>query len=581
MKKTLSLLSVLALVVGIFSFMPSALAVAPTGTLTSAGATPLTVDIGQIVAVPDLTVTDAGGEITLGNDIRIQIDAGTNAIWDTTVLAPTMTPTGATLAVAAAVTYPDSKTLLIDVTASATAGDSLAISGLKVIGITGATAGAALTWAVDGATYGASVDPNAAIVVANGAEDTLTTVTAVPTSAVVGTLTTYAINFTIPATGVLPADGKITVTFPAGFTVASDAASGASGIDGGFAVAFVGQVVTITRNGAGTNATAGAKSITINKITNHATANSTYTVAVATTTTADAALANANSAAFLVNPAAIANLNCIGSSSPGSVYLTWTVPAGTTGGYEAKYSTNAINSDPTYAGAIDFAGAAAWANGTIGQSVGAQLVTGLSAGGTYFFNVKAKGAGTSKSAISNATTACVAGSAGTVSTTTSVSNPTSSITTPAGGYTSPAETPITITGVSSDNGVSSIQKVEISTDGGTTWTDTTALTANNDYGFSWTYLWSSPAEGPHTVRTRATNWIGVVETPGAGITITISPKGGLITAPVAQVPAAGTPAAAANAVQIQATITALRQQVLNLLLQLVAMLQTQLQALTQ
>lgn len=582
MKKLVSLFSIIALVAGMVAFAPSALAVAPTGTLTSAGATPLTVDIGQIVTVPNLTVTDAGAEITLANDIRIQIPGGVNAIWDTTVLAPTMTPTGATLTVAAAVTYPDSKTLLIDVTANATAGDSLLISGLKVIGITGATAGAALTWAVDGATYGASADPNAAIVVANGVEDTLTTVTATPANAVVSTQNTYTIAFTVPATGVIPADGKIVITFPAGFTVATDAVGGLTGIDGGAAVAFVGQVITVTRNGAGTNATAGVKSLTVNKITNHATANSTYTVNVATTTTADAALANANSAAFLVNPAAIANLTCLGSSAPGSVYLTWTVSAGTTASYVARYSTAVISTENLFNAAADFATAAGWTNGTVGQSVGAQLVTGLSPGGTYFFNVKAKGAGTSLSAISNASTACAAttGSSSTASTT--ASSPTSSITSPASGTTSAAETPVTISGVSSDNGASSVKKVEVSTDGGATWAEAFAQTANSDYGFSWTYTWTLPAEGPHTIKTRATNWVGVVETPGAGITVTIAPKAGIIHVPADQLSTTTTTSTTQTAAtQLQTQLNTLRVQLLSLLQQLVVKLQTQLLTLLQ
>jgi hypothetical protein len=576
MKKLFPVLGVVALALGIVVLaVPSAKA-APAGTLTSAGVAPLTVDIGQIVTVPDLTVTDAGGEITLANDIRIQIPVGVNAIWDTTVLAPTMTPTGATLAVAAAVTYPDSKTLLIDVTASATAGDSLAISGLKVIGVTGATAGAALTWSVDGGlTYGASADPNASIVVANGAEDTLTAVTAVSASAVVSTQTNYVINFTIPATGVLPADGKITVTFPAGFTVASDAASGASGIDGGFAVGVVGQVATITRNGAGTNATAGAKSITINKITNHATANSTYTVAVATTTTADAALANANSAAFLVNPAAITTLTCQSPNQAGAVYLTWTVPAGVTAGYVIRYSSGDITTQGLFNAATDYVNT--FVSGTPGQSSGSNLLVGLAPNAVYFFNVEAKGAGTSQAAISNTGVVCRIGSGGSSGLTTlPAANPTSSVSSPADNSTVPAEATVTIRGTSADTSASSIEKVEVSTDGGTIWFEATPTASNSNYGFDWTYTWTNPAEGPHVIKTRATDRSGAVETPGAGITVTVGQKSAIVIVSEGQAPST-TPVVGATVDQIKVQIRTIQEQLIVLIQQLIQQLLVELQ----
>jgi hypothetical protein len=467
--------------------------------------------------------------------------------------------------------------------------DTLIVSGLSFIGHTAATGATALDWSVDGALFG-NGNANTQVTVLNGAEDTLTTVTVTPTSAVVGTQTTHALTFTIPATGVLPDDGQIVITFPVGFTVATAAVTGVTGIDGAFAIALASPVVTLTRDDAGANATAGAKTLTVNLITNHATANSTYTVTVRTNTAAGELLAQGTSAAFLINPVNIGNLACLGSSGPGNVYLGWTVPVGATGGYVAHYSTGDITTNDLFNGATDFAGAAAWVNGTVGSSIGAQLITGLSAGGTYFFNVKAKGAGTSLSAISNVGTICAAGSAGTSSTATTTSKPASSIVTPSSGSTSAAETPVTITGASSDNGVSSIKKVEVSTDGGTTWAEAASVTSNNSYGFSWTYSWTMPAEGPHTIKTRATNWVGVVETPGAGITVTVSPKSGIIYVPASQLPAAGVSAAAATisampyanpvgATQITANITYLQGQLLTLLQQLVALLQTQLQAL--
>ncbi len=468
--------------------------------------------------------------------------------------------------------------------------DTLIVSGLSFIGHTAATGATALDWSVDGALYG-NGDANTQVTVLNGVEDTLTVVTVTPTSAVVGTQTTHALTFTIPATGVLPDDGQIVITFPAGFTVATAAVTGVTGIDGAFAIALASPAVTLTRDDTGANATTGAKTLTVNLITNHATANSTYVVTIRTNTAAGELLATGNSTAFLINPVNIANLACLGSSAPGNVYLGWTVPVGATGGYVAHYSTGDITTENLFNGATNFAGAAAWVNGTIGSSVGAQLVTGLSAGGTYFFNIKAKGAGTSLSAISNAGVVCAAGSSATSSTATTTSKPSSSIVTPSSGSTSAAETPVTITGASSDNGASSIKKVEVSTDGGTTWAEAASVTSNNSYGFSWTYSWTMPAEGPHTIKTRATNWAGVVETPSAGITVTVSPKSGIIQLLPGQTAPAGTTTTAAatisampyanpvGATQITANIAYLQEQLLTLLQQLVALLQTQLQTL--
>jgi hypothetical protein len=281
---------------------------------------------------------------------------------------------------------------------------------------------------------------------------------------------------------------------------------------------------------------------------------------------------------IVVNPAAINNLVCASSGQAGTIYLSWTVPAGTTG-YSAKYFPNIITTDGQFNAATDIAVAAGWGGGTVGQSVGSLLVPGLSPLATYFFSVKAKGADATLSTISAPLgVTCVAGGAASSNTSASqVSQPTSSITSPAAGASFKAETTITVTGTSSDSGVSSVKKVEVSTDGGTAWADATPLTSNSNYGFDWKYEWTGGGEGPHLLKSRATSWTGVVETPGAGISLTILSKSGIIytgTSTAEQVVSQIT--SASSVAEIRAAIITLQTQLLNLLQQLLALLTAQL-----
>ncbi|MDO8688199.1 MAG: LamG domain-containing protein, partial [Dehalococcoidales bacterium] len=108
-----------------------------------------------------------------------------------------------------------------------------------------------------------------------------------PASLVVGATGNVTVSFT--TVNAIPADGKIVVTFPAGFTLssgASTAASSASGIDGTLTASVSGQVVTVTRSG-GSSSAAGAKSFVLSNIKNPASTGSTGTYGLKTTTSAD------------------------------------------------------------------------------------------------------------------------------------------------------------------------------------------------------------------------------------------------------------------------------------------------------
>ena len=59
-----------------------------------------------------------------------------------------------------------------------------------------------------------------------------------------------------------------------------------------------------------------------------------------------------------------------------------------------------------------------------------------------------------------------------------------------------------------------VKEVEVSTDGGQTWN-----LAAGDTG--WSYTWTLPEAGTYSIKSRATDRAGNVETPGEGVTVTV------------------------------------------------------------
>jgi hypothetical protein len=92
--------------------------------------------------------------------------------------------------------------------------------------------------------------------------------------------------------------------------------------------------------------------------------------------------------------------------------------------------------------------------------------------------------------------------------------PTSAITAPAPGSVK-AQTPVTISGTSSDAGGGLVAGVEISTDGGLTWHPCTGTTA-------WTYVWWPQSPGTFTLKSRAVDDSGNLESPSAGMSVTVA-----------------------------------------------------------
>jgi len=396
-------------------------------------------------------------------------------------------------------------------------------------------------------------------------------------------------------TDITPATATtITVTFPAAYTI-TDGALGAAAVQSclgtasnicvngaDVAVASVagsaaGKTIVPTIAATDLSTGTGVSFRILTGVQNPAVAGTSGTFTIMTNAAGEAA--QAGIAGVLITPAAIADLSCISSGSAGSVYLRWATPAGATAAYTAKYSLATINSNGTFNAATTFA--QTWATGTVGVTQ-QQLVTILNPGTLYFFNLKAGGANASVSPISN-TVFCTSptGATGTGGTSDS-SKPVSVITDPIAGGGIKSGTPYTIKGGSSDTGGSSVQTVEISIDGGTTWMNTTAVTSTAT-GFDWEYVWSTPGVGSYTIQTRATDWVGNVETPGAGTMVTVVTTLPTFTVQPGGPPSTGTTGTAVTGgtmttTQIQAQIDTLRAQVLVLLQQLLVILQAQLQS---
>ena len=93
--------------------------------------------------------------------------------------------------------------------------------------------------------------------------------------------------------------------------------------------------------------------------------------------------------------------------------------------------------------------------------------------------------------------------------------PTSTITFPTAGASIVSDGTIIIAGTATENGGGAVAGVEISTDNGATWQLAEGMA-------NWMYQWSVPAAlGPVTIRTRAIDDSGNIETPSAGVTVQV------------------------------------------------------------
>ena len=96
---------------------------------------------------------------------------------------------------------------------------------------------------------------------------------------------------------------------------------------------------------------------------------------------------------------------------------------------------------------------------------------------------------------------------------TDLTAPTSTITAPAAGATVQTGVPVLITGTATDTG-GLVGGVEVSTDNGATWHRATGRG-------SWSYNWTPTSVGPATIRSRAADDSGNIESPSAGRSVTV------------------------------------------------------------
>jgi len=256
-------------------------------------------------------------------------------------------------------------------------------------------------------------------------------------------------------------------------------------------------------------------------------------------------------------PAAISDLQCVFAQTPGAVWLTWTAPADAVS-YDVRYFPGAI-------GASDYN--LAWQfsqnwSGTTQQG----LVINLTGNKTWFFAMKSIDVGAKYSDISNVVYCFVP----TVVVQTDKIAPTSLITDPKDGATILANNDYIIKGDSSDTGGSSVKQVEISFDQGNNWFKTEAMEGNKNNGFTWKFIWSKPAVGDYQLITRATDWVGNIETPGTGIKVRVASQ---------ETPVTEKPISQMSVIELKAKIAEIQQQIIQLLTQLIQLLQSQIAGL--
>src|SRR5215472_17512978 len=99
--------------------------------------------------------------------------------------------------------------------------------------------------------------------------------------------------------------------------------------------------------------------------------------------------------------------------------------------------------------------------------------------------------------------------------------PTSTITSPAQGATLSNGSAVTISGTAADAGGGVVAGVEVSTDGGSTWHPVTTMSAANT-SVTWSYSWLAHGSPTATIKTRAVDDSGNLETPKPGVTVNMS-----------------------------------------------------------
>ncbi|NOY79003.1 MAG: hypothetical protein GXO76_14165 [Calditrichaeota bacterium] len=179
----------------------------------------------------------------------------------------------------------------------------------------------------------------------------------------------YTVTFTPSATNFVPNNGKIVVTFDAGFTLNSVTIASSSTMDGGFSISVAGDSVTFTRDGTGTPSAAGAQvDISFANVGNNQIAGS-YNLKVTIKQNDDTPIETIGTKSFTITPADLDHF-AFGAISPQTAGTNFQITITAQDAYNntittANYSLTLI--DDT--GTLTTIAAGSWLNGVISPTV--------------------------------------------------------------------------------------------------------------------------------------------------------------------------------------------------------------------
>jgi hypothetical protein len=128
--------------------------------------------------------------------------------------------------------------------------------------------------------------------------------------------------------------------------------------------------------------------------------------------------------------------------------------------------------------------------------------------------------------------------------------PTSTITSPSNGSSVAVGASVTFSGTAADAGGGVVAAVEVSTDGGSTWSQATVSAI--DGNITWSYIWTAGPDGTYTIRSRGVDDSGNIGT-ATGISLIVGTGGGDITPPLVS---STSPASGSTGISINTTVVA-------------------------
>ena len=346
-----------------------------TGALTSASVTPASL-LPQTPTSTSVAFTTAD-PLPANGAVVVTFPAGFNVAGATFTSFSGITGTGTVSVSGQTVTVTRSGG-----SSSAAGAKTLVLGGI----ITPATTGATGTFSLATArSTGVQIDTGsaAAVTIATGS---LSATSVTPASLVAGAVGDVTIALT--TSNVVPADGAVTVMFPAGFVVGGVGPTASFGgtvpFDGAASVTALGQMVTITRTG-GTSTAAGAKTITIHNVQNPGVSGATGTFALATTRSTGVQIDTGSASAVSITPGVLAspavNPASLVAGANGSVVVSLTTvnPVAADGkitiDFPSGFDVSSVAATATYGGAVPF-------SGTNTVTTSGQLVTVTRTGGS-------------------------------------------------------------------------------------------------------------------------------------------------------------------------------------------------------